>query len=827
MQGHGSNHNLPAQLTSFIGREQDLAELGWLLRSSRLVTLTGAGGVGKSRLALQLASRLTDELTDGVWLVELAAVADPALVSRAVASALAANEQAGRDLIDTLVEGLAARSTLLVLDNCEHLIDACAALTERLLRACPCLRILATSREALGITGETSWRVRSLALPEQDGAAGADRPLDSEAVRLFAERAAAVSPGFRVTEQTADAVAQVCGRLDGIPLAIELAAARVKLLNVDQIAARLDDRFRLLTGGSRTALPRHQTLRATIDWSYALLSEQERIVLRRLAVFSSGWTLEAAEAVCAGEAVGPEDVLELLSRLVDKSLVQVEGGLVGEPRYRFLETLRQYAQDRLLEAGETAAIRERHLDWCLTLVESAEALVIADVGMALPFDARRRERIQRLNAEHDNLRAALAWSQAGPSDASKLARLTIGLRSFWYVQGNVFEGRHWHDRALGASEHLPPELRAGVFYGAGLMARLQDDYERAAPLLERTVQLCRALRFSIGLAVTLGLLGEIRRNQGRFDEAMALDEEMLRELPREEPYFSPNPGKYRLGALAWYMNDLASAQRHLEESLAGMQSTGSSVGWPLTLAWLGRTHYSRGDLDRAGALLEEGLALGREMSSWRAVSYSLHHLGLVERARGDPARAIKTVQEALVLRRDSGDREGIAFSLEALAGLALTGGEAARAARLLGAAEALREAIGAPLPPVVRAEYEADLAALRAALPEEALAAAWDSGRIVPLDRAIAEGLALSPPSAGAAGPRPRPVASPISPREREVAALVARGLMNREIAAELVIAERTVETHVANILGKLGLKSRAQVGAWAARHGLLDGQSA
>jgi non-specific serine/threonine protein kinase len=338
-------HNLPLQLTSFVGREQALAEVGRLLATTRLLTLTGAPGVGKTRLALQLAGEGREAYADGVWLVELAPLADPALVPQAVATAVGVREQPGRRLVDTLADAVRGQELLLVLDNCEHLVEACATLADRLLRAGPRLRVLATSREALGIAGETTWWVAPLALPaaEPMAAAGSERlaALEAnEAVQLFVERARAAQPAFALTERNAGAVGQVCRRLDGIPLALELAAVRVPALGVEQLAQRLDDRFRLLTGGRRTALPRQQTLRAAVDWSYTLLPEAERVLLRRLAVFAGGWTLAAAEGVCGGDGLEAVDVFPLLVDLVDKSLVVAEPE-DAEPRYRLLETLRQ------------------------------------------------------------------------------------------------------------------------------------------------------------------------------------------------------------------------------------------------------------------------------------------------------------------------------------------------------------------------------------------------------------------------------------------------------------------------------------------------------
>ncbi len=408
-------NNLPRQLTSFIGRERETAEIKRQFTTTYLLTLTGTGGSGKTRLGLQVAADVIDEFPDGVWWVDLAALADPPLVPQTVASTLSLREQPGRPLIETLLEHLQPRTLLLVLDNCEHLLFACAQLVDALLRGCPHFKTLVTSREGLGIAGETLYPVPSLSTPDPQRVPPPEQLAHYEAVQLFTERAMAIQPTFRVTQRNAEAVAQVCRRLDGIPLAVELAAARVKVLPVDQIASRLDDQFRLLTGGSRMALPRHQTLRAAMDWSHNLLSDPERTMLRRLSVFAGGWTLEAAEAVCMGEGVEATDPLDLMTRLVDKSLVIAEAR-DGQGRYRLLETVRQYSRDRLLESGEAEVVRKRHRDFFLALGESAETHR-GGPNQVMWLD--------RLEAEHDNLRAALEWSLGG-GDAEAALRLAKG-----------------------------------------------------------------------------------------------------------------------------------------------------------------------------------------------------------------------------------------------------------------------------------------------------------------------------------------------------------------------------------------------------------------
>ncbi|MCI0354796.1 MAG: AfsR/SARP family transcriptional regulator, partial [Acidobacteria bacterium] len=439
-------HNLPIPLTSFIGRVHEQAEVQRLLTTTRLLTLAGPGGCGKSRLALVVAADQVADYPDGAWLVELAALADPLLLPQAVATTLDVREEPQRPLIATLTNALQSRVLLLVLDNCEHLIDACAHLVQTLLGACPQLQILATSREALGLAGETVWPVPPLSLPDSRHLPSIEWLGQAEAIQLFVERAGAALPTFALTDENAPAVAQVCQRLDGMPLAIELAAARVKVLTVPQIAARLDDCFKLLAAGSRTIVSRHQTLRAAIDWSYELLSEQERVLFQRLAVFEGGFTLEATEGVCAGRGIEPDDILELLSHLVDKSLVVVGTQQQGrEARYRLLETIRQYARDKLLGSAEAEIIRQQHAAYYLTLAEQAELKLQGLEQLAW---------LDRLEVEHDNLRAALRWSQAEAQAGETGLRLAGTLGLFWYLHGHWSEGRGWLESMLTQTEGL-------------------------------------------------------------------------------------------------------------------------------------------------------------------------------------------------------------------------------------------------------------------------------------------------------------------------------------------------------------------------------------
>ena len=765
-------NNLPRQLTGFVGREQEMAEVKRLLMTTCLLTLTGTGGAGKTRLALQVAADVLEGYPDGVWLAELAALSDPALVPQTVAAALGVREVPGRPILETLVHYLQRKKLLLVLDNCEHLVAACAQLAGELLRTCQNLRILATSREALNIQGEVAWRVPSLSLPDRRQIPSLERLAQFEAVRLFVERAAAAKPTFALTRENAAPVAAVVQRLDGIPLAIELAAARVPALSVDQIAARLDDRFRLLTRGSRASLPRQQTLRAALDWSYQLLTDREQRLLRRFSVFAGGWTLEAAETVCGGEGIEEFEVLDLLTQLVFKSLV-VTDEQNGEVRYRFLETVRQYGLEKLDESGETEAIRKRHRDWYLGLAERAEP-ELQGVKQAAWFD--------QLEAEHDNLRAALKSSQTG-GEARAGMRLAKALMRFWLVRGFAGEGREYMASILTRPEAAEPTaLRAQVLWAAGGLAWRQGDYLSARALLGESLAICRGLGDRSGIGQALNALGLVAREQGDRATARALHEEYLaiaRELgdksgiglalnnlgliAREEgnyataralheeslalrrelkELFNISQSLNNLGMVATAQKEFASARTFYEESLALSRELGDKLHIAYALNNLGDIAYHQGDDAAARALNEESLKIKRDLGDKRGIANSLNHLGRVARRQGDVAAARALYAESLTIRRELWDRLGIAECLEGFAGLAGAQGQPRRVARLFGAAEGLREAIGVTLPPSVRADYDSTVAAARASLGEAALARAWAEGRAMTLEQAIEYALA-------------------------------------------------------------------------------------
>jgi predicted ATPase/DNA-binding SARP family transcriptional activator len=517
-------HNLSGSLTSFVGREREKKEVERLLGTSRLLTITGTGGCGKTRLAQEVARDLVNAYADGVYLTELASLSESTLVPQAVAEALGVREQPGSSLTDTLADSLSAKTLLLVLDNCEHLVEACAHLVETLLKACPELRILTTSREPLGAAGEVIWQVPSLSGPSPLLRHALEELEGYESVRLFVERARYRNPAFLLDQQNARAVAEICRKLDGIPLAIELAAARAGL-SVEQIAARLDDPLRLLTGGNRTATPRQRTLRGALDWSYELLVGFERVLFRRLSVFAGGFSLEAAETVSSGEGIEEEDVLDLLSRLVDKSLVVSEATGDGGVRYRMLEPVRQYAQERLEESGEGDALRGRHAAFFLALAEVAESKLVE------PDQVSWFERLER---EHDNLRAALR-------NALDRGKVEPGLRvggaiwRFWYARGHLSEGRRWLEEALAQPGTAP--ARAKALRGAGALAWAQGDYARAETLFEESLALRRELGDRQGVAEAINGLASVARDRGEYARARALFEVNLavcRELENDD-----------------------------------------------------------------------------------------------------------------------------------------------------------------------------------------------------------------------------------------------------------------------------------------------------
>jgi predicted ATPase/Tfp pilus assembly protein PilF len=758
-----SPHNLPLALTSFVGREREIAEVQRLLTTTRMLMLAGPGGSGKTRLALEAAAGVLPAYRDGAWLVELAALAESALVPLAVAAPLGVREAAGQPLVETLAAFLRPKQLLMLLDNCEHLVGACAPLAEALLRTCPQLRILATSREPLHIPGEVTWLVPGLSLPDPRQLPPPEDLLQYESPQLFVERAQAVTPSFRVADQHAAALAQICARLDGMPLAIELAAARVGMLTLDQLAQRLDDCFRLLVGGSRTALSRQQTLKATLDWSYDLLAEQEQVLLRRLAVFAGGWTLEAADAICAGSGIDTPDVLELLARLADKSLVMVRDDR-EERRYWLLEPVRQYSAAKLSSTDEEISLRARHLDWYLAQAERARP------NLRGPSQEHWKEILRK---ERDNCRTALEWCfgaapQApinrergsehhkamghGRLPAGGRSRIELGLRLadalawFWYFDGALSEGRTWFERALARIDEAQRTwARAVALDGVGFMAMHQGDLPTARMRLVAGSAILRELSEPHDLAMALFGLSIVAINQGDDPGALAHLEQSL-ELFRaagDQEFYALT--LMHMGDVALRRGEAAAARDRYEQALSIQRQLGSRWGAAQVLNNLGEVARYEGDYARAGQLYEESLALFKALGSSGDIARSLHNLGYVANAQGDQRLAAALFAESLALFRERGNQRA---TIESLVGLAAVisareqppvGAESA--ARLLGAGAARLEALGAAMWPADRLEYQRNVAAIRATLGEEAFGAAWAAGRALTLEQAIEQAI--------------------------------------------------------------------------------------
>jgi non-specific serine/threonine protein kinase len=729
-----SPSTLPTRLTSFIGRGSAVAEVGELVRVKRLVTLTGAGGIGKSSLAWAVTATLAGEFANGAWLVELAALGDEALIPQTVAAALGVREQGGEPVLSVLGTVVGTSHRLLILDNCEHLLGACARLAEALLLACPHLHVLVTSREPLRLGVEVVWRVPALMLPESDTQSVAEIT-KSEAVRLFVERAGAVRPGFAVTEGNADALAQICRRLDGIPLALELAAARASVLTIEQIAGRLDDRFRLLTTGSRTALPRHQTLRATIDWSYDLLTRRDQVLFRRLAVFAGGWTLEAAEVIVAGEEVTTEEVLDGLADLVAKSLVVVEEH-VGKARYRFLETIRQYAGDRLVESEETAAARQ-HWAWFLELAEQSEPEFL---------ETGDHPGLKQLATEHDNLRAALTWSLE--HDPPSSLRLAGCLAEFWRRAGHHLEGRRWLAAVLAATKHLSPDhlARARVLLGAGSLAADAGEYgPRLVSEAEESVELFRKAGDQRGLVMALQHLGRcVLDAGGDAEQVRRLFLESLETAQSLRDTHGIGFAWANLAYLPWRQGNLAEARRQYEESVAYIRASGDAMFTALVLGILGWCTLVDGDAELARRYKEESLAILRGLEAKEAVGLALLGLAHVARAQGDGTHLRDLLSESAPLLRETGS-PGLSDWLTFVGQLAVEQGEYVRGVRLLAAGESEGPRLGSLrllLYEMPRDLLDLSLATARSAIGERAAEIAWAEGKALQPEQAIASAFA-------------------------------------------------------------------------------------
>src|SRR5215216_307277 len=678
--------NLPATFTSLIGRDKDIAAVHHYLTNPdiRLVTLIGAPGIGKTRLGIASASKSLTHFPDGVFFVALAPLDQPSLIPSAISQALGYIEKNNLSPGERLIEGIANKRMLLVLDNSEHLIEEVAGLASSLLSACSRLKILTTSREALRIPGEWLYSVPALDMPKEYSIVDVKTISEFPALVLFAERARAVRPDFALNAKNIRAVAAICSQLDGLPLAIELIAARVKTLSIEQIAARLDDRFALLTSGSRIAPSRQQTLRATLDWSHELLTETERELFRQLSVFVGGFTLDALESVALLDS--NQSSLDALSRLVDKSLLLVEQQ--DQPRYRFLEPIRQYAREKLNETRESNLIQDRHLNYYLRVAEEAEPYL---------FRAGQQDWKNRLELDHDNLRVALAWSLESNQVEAGL-KLAVALAWFWHSKGHLSEGNLWLEKILASGSGTQGKERAKALRASSILSTDTGDYIRARAFAESSSKLYREIGDNRGAGLVLVDLGGSLHRAGKEEEAI----------------------------------------ESLEESLRLLRATGERWEIAYALVWLGDTLFRMGDIERAATNWEESLRLTQEWGDHFVMAWSLGGLADVMRVRGDYKRATGMFKESLSLYQSSGDKHGPPYSLEALGLVAVALGDAKRAARLWGAASAWREAINEPLPPPYQRDYAASITQARAQLGEEVYASAWSQGHAMSPEQAIA-----------------------------------------------------------------------------------------
>jgi len=730
------NHNLPVKLTSFIGRARELSEAKTRLADSRLLTLIGPGGTGKTRLSIQLGGELLTQFPDGVWMTELAPVSDAVLIPQTIASVFGLREDPGRPLVELVTDYLRAKTALVILDNCEHLIEACARLAESLIQACANLKILASSREALGIAGETTYRVPSLYLPDQTQVTG-EAILEYESVQLFVDRASAANPKFQLTDKNAASVAQVCRRLDGIPLALELAAARVRVLSVVQIAERLDDRFRLLTGGSRTALPRQQTLRALIDWSYDLLTESEKALFRRLAVFVGGWTLEAAEAVCAGDGVEPYEILDLLTQLVDKSLVIPEER-DGEVRYHRLETIRQYAREKLLETNEAMSVRDRHLDYFIELSnwvgENMQGLV-------------QEEIVGKLALDGDNIRSALSWAvENQPVKAMELFSWEV-VFGLWVMRGYGVEARDWCQTILSRVETLPPGDGESARKQTSLVAQVWNrlsqalmnlgDHQGSREAAEKSLELARMADDQKTYAEGLASLGIGALYSGDPEYALEVAEESI-EISKRMKYQRE---------LAWgintmihiynFLGDDEQKRKYQTEYKTFLKNAGVRADPVETEMELAVRTMQRGDLSRSLQHVDTVISILTERGDkYRLMGFQTDFAHSL-REQGKFSEALSFYRRTILLWQDFGHRAAVAHQLECFALIAIAQSQPVRAVELFGAADVLREVSNSVRTPAEQKEFEEAKTQLQVGMEESEFAGVWKAGQAMSLEEAV------------------------------------------------------------------------------------------
>ena len=735
------NHNLPVKLTSFIGRERELVDIKSRLEDARLLTLIGPGGTGKTRLSIQSGGELLSAFQDGVWMIELAPISDSALIPQAIASVFGLRESPDRPLIEIIKDYLRAKSALVILDNCEHLIEACAKIAEALIQACPDLKILASSREALGISGELTYRVPSLLLPDQ-ARITREAVLEFESIQLFVDRALVVSPKFQLTDKNAFSVAQICRRLDGIPLALELAAARTRILSVEQIAERLDDRFRLLTGGSRTALPRQQTLRALIDWSYDLLSEKERVLFRRLAVFVGGWTLEAAEAVCSGDGVEEYDVLDLLSQLADKSLIFTEER-DGVIRYHRLETIRQYAREKLLDSAEAIPVRNRHLDYYI------EWAALEDANL---YNPQSEEAISNLRVEYDNIRSALSWAVESHLEKAMILISSASITWPLVMHGKITEARDWYEQILSKFKSLSPQKREKIPDLPNLRARLLNrfgqvlmnmgNHEASRSVVEESIKIARENGDRMNLGEALGSLGHCALYAGDPEAALKAAEEGIDVCAREGFLMGQVWANDAMAHINTLMGNKTEVRRYRGRIAEILKEAGAPIDTVDTEIDLALESTSHQDFDGAVKHMDAAVEIMTEHKDSYRLTFTQSDFAHALRKQGAYAIALPYYRRTIQMWQEWGHRGAIAHQLECFAFISVAWEQYARAAKLFGAAESLREIINSIRTPAEQNEFEGAKSRLQAEMGEGEFNTAWEVGRSITMEQAIE--LALS-----------------------------------------------------------------------------------
>lgn len=812
--------NLPVQLTSFIGREREIKDLSRLLLNAHFITLTGPGGCGKTRLAIQIAKTVRDSFKDSVWFIDLTPVNDPELIPQIIVTTLGLQPPPNKPAMEVLLDFVIAKQMLFILDNCEHLLEACATFTQEMMCLAPKLSIFATSREALGVTGEILYPVSGLTRPsEKDGLKiKPDLLIQFDAIHFFVERACAISPNFILTSENAESIIEICKRLDGLPLALELASARIHVLTVQQIASRLNDRFALLVSTQRRNLDsRHHTLRAVIDWSYELLSIDEQKFLNRLAVFPIGCTLDMAELICTGQGIEKGDALNLLTSLVDKSLLVSETIGRSQARYRLLETIRAYALEKLGSSSETNQIRNRHLEYFVARSEEAAPKLT---------ESHQKLWLVWLECEHDNIQAALSWSLESGQIESGL-RISISLVRFWEIRGYVQEGMYWFERLLAkADERVSPIIHANALAFASFMAMFLGNASTTMAFGKQAV----ALAEKIGdqgnpiLILALASLASGARMEGDHQTSFSIEQREIQLLrDTNGPPFFLGMGLLALGGVAIELGDFITARSALSESLAIAEEAGDDFRIAHALNSLGDLARCEKKYKEARTTYERSVALLRELNAQRDLASILNNLGHTYLHLGDIVRAHGLFRESLTIHQSMHNGIGMAECLIGFAAIAFRHGDPNAGARLLSTITMLggQRVATFSVWHATQMEYEYYLKLIKGQLTTEDFLEEQAAGFAMSLEKAVSSVLSLPLKSESiAVSPG---TADGLTEREWEIAALVGQGRTNGEIAAELVLSKRTVETHISNIFSKLGYSSRAQVIHWAMDHGKIQ----